>query len=177
MGEGGGAVGLGERDHLLQTSAGLDEDEFAGGRGGGRGEFVEQQVESELDEVGGVGGAQLGGFEREAGKGGLDLADQRTGGGGVELVEPAFEVEKPAAVGERALDRHFVAEGGVGGVGGGAEFAVPVGAELQSPASALAIGDGAGAGGEGGEFADAEAGGAAGVVDGHEAVPEKRITN
>jgi hypothetical protein len=133
------------------------------------GEFVEQQVEPELDEVGGVGGAQFGGFEREAGEGRLDLADQRADGRGVKLVETAFEVEKPAAVGEGALDRDLVAQGGVGRVGGGAEFAMPVGAELHAPASALAVVGGARAGGEGGEFAHAEAGEAAGVVDGHEA--------
>ena len=62
-----------------------------------------------------------------------------------------------------------------GDFGGGAEFAVPVAAELHAPARGGAgLADGARAGSEGGEFADGEGGGAVREVGGHKAGREDR---
>jgi hypothetical protein len=122
-----------------------------------------------------VGGADFGGVAGEFFEGGLDLADEGAGGRGLELVEAAFEFEAPAAVKEGSANGDLVAVCWGGDFGGGAEFAVPVAAELHAPARGGAgLADGARAGSEGGEFADGEGGGAVREVGGHKAGREDR---
>ena len=162
-----GVVGGGERDGLREAGLGFDKDELRAERGEGRAgggaeaEAPQGGVGGELDEIVGVVAAEFGFVGREGAGDGLDFAEGECGAGAEELIDAAGEGEGPAAVDEAALDGDLELGGGGGGGGLGAEFVVPVGAELRAPEAGRAAAAGVvGAEGEGGEFADTQAGGA-----------------
>lgn len=123
---------------------------------------MEVGVGGELGEIFGVVAAEFGFVGGEWARDGFDLAERERGAEAEELVDAAGQVERPAAVDKRAGDGDLeLGGGGVFGGGAGAEFVVPVSAELRSPKAGT--GAGAGIGGAEvkiGKLADAQAGGA-----------------
>jgi hypothetical protein len=128
----------------------------------GEAEAGEGGVGGELDEIVGMDGAQLGLVRGQGGGDRLDLAEHRPAGLPEELIDAAGERERPTPVHDLPGDGDFE-RGGLRMIPGGlpAELLVPVGAELRAPEAGGAGAAGiVGAEGEGGKFADAQAGGA-----------------
>ena len=127
-----------------------------------------------MDEVFGIVAAEFGFVGGERARDGFDFAEGDGDVGAEELIDAAGEGEGPAAVNEAALDGDFEGGGGCGRGGLGAELVVPVGAELRAPDArgARAAARVVRAEGEGGELADAQAGGAGVEREFH---PRKRL--